>query len=95
MTPPLSRHRYMIAAFAVIAAHSASAAESEQLKTDLAATARAAEAQLHQSFAWLAVHTVAQLLEKVICVLLGIYDPANLLNQTSESNFRNQRLGDA
>ncbi|WP_083951390.1 DsbC family protein [Sphingobium abikonense] len=51
MTPPLSRHRYMIAAFAVIAAHSASAAESEQLKTDLAATARAAEAQLHQSFA--------------------------------------------
>ena len=51
MTHRLSRDRYMIAAFAVVAAHSASATESEPFETDLAATARAAEAQLHQSFA--------------------------------------------
>ena len=51
MTPHLSRFRYMAAAFVIMIAHSASASEEMQSQTDLAIAARAAEAQLHQSFA--------------------------------------------
>ncbi|WP_445190607.1 DsbC family protein [Sphingobium sp. HWE2-09] len=51
MTPRLARYRYMAAALATLAAHSASAAQDMPSQTDLSVDARAAEAQLHQSFA--------------------------------------------
>lgn len=51
MTSRLARYRYMAAALATLVAHSASVAQDMPSQTDLSVAARAAEAQLHQSFA--------------------------------------------
>ena len=51
MTPRLVRSQYIAAALATLAAHSASVAQDIPSQTDLSVAARAAEAQLRQSFA--------------------------------------------